>query len=198
LQSTFPRFIALMAAPGNGSAMLRRSKVVEFFAELPASLFSMEAGATADHWSRRLGALGHSVRLIPPAYVKPFVKRQKNDAADAEAICEAVTRPSMRFVPLKSAEQQGVLMLHRTRDLLIRQRTMLSNALRAHMAEFGIVEKLGGAGLEALIALIESKDYGFPSIAAKGCSFWSGRSGIRMSASPRSRSASTPGIDRVR
>ena len=93
-----------------------------------------------------LGALGHLVRLIPPAYVKPFVKRQKNDAADAEAICEAVSRPTMRFVPLKSAEQQAVLVLHRARDLLIRQRTMLSNALRAHIAEFGIVEKLGAVG----------------------------------------------------
>ncbi len=97
------------------------------------------------------------MKLIPPAYVKPFVKRQKNDAADAEAICEAVMRPSMRFVPLKSAEQQGVLMLHRTRDLLIRQKTMLTNALRGHMAEFGIIDKLGRTGLTALMALIEDE-----------------------------------------
>ena len=112
---------------------LRRAEVVGFFAKLPPILIGMEACATSHHWARQLGALGHLVRLIPPAYVKPFVKRQKNDAADAEAICEAVCRPTMRFVPLKSAEQQAVLVLHRARDLLIRQRTMLSNALRAHM-----------------------------------------------------------------
>lgn len=111
---------------------LRRSEVIRFFVNLPAALIGMEACATAHYWARELERLGHTVRLIPPSYVKPFVKRQKNDAADAEAICEAVSRPSMRFVPLKSAEQQGVLVLHRTRDLLIRQRTMLANALRAH------------------------------------------------------------------
>ena len=108
----------------------------------------MEARATSHHWARQLARFWPLVRLIPPAYVKPFVKRQKNDAAE-RAICEAVCRPTMRFVPLKSAEQQAVLVLHRPRDLLIRQRTMLSNALRAHMAEFGIIEKLGAAGLEA-------------------------------------------------
>jgi len=95
----------------------------------------MEACATAHYWARELTALGHSVKLMPPAYVKAYVKRNKNDAADAEAICEAVTRPSMRFVPVKDAEQQSVLMLHRARSLLVRQRTMLVNALRAHMAE---------------------------------------------------------------
>lgn len=136
---------------------LRRAEVVDFFSELAPCLVGMEACATAHHWGRQLKALGHEVRLMPPAYVKPFVKRQKNDAADAEAICEAVLRPSMRFVPLKSAEQQGVLMLHRTRDLLIRQKTMLTNALRAHLAEFGIVEKLGRTGLELLIALVETE-----------------------------------------
>ena len=135
---------------------LRRSEVIGFFAKLPSSVIGLEACATSHHWARALLALGHQVRLIPPAYVKPFVKRQKNDAADAEAICEAVSRPSMRFVPVKSAEQQGVLVLHRTRDLLIRQRTMLANAFRAHLAEFGIVEKLGGAGLESLIAQVEA------------------------------------------
>ena len=145
---------------------LRRAEVVGFFAKLPPILIGMEACATSHHWAQQLGALGHLVRLIPPAYVKPFVKRQKNDAADAEAICEAVCRPTMRFVPLKSAEQQAVLVLHRARDLLIRQRTMLSNALRAHMAEFGIIEKLGAAGLEALIVRIvanEAED--LPSLA---------------------------------
>jgi transposase len=134
---------------------LRRSEVIDFFTNMAPCLVGLEACATAHYWGRRLKALGHEVRLIPPAYVKPFVKRQKNDAADAEAICEAVMRPSMRFVPLKSVGQQSVLMLHRTRDLLIRQKTMLTNALRAHMAEFGIVEKLGRAGLATLIALIE-------------------------------------------
>jgi transposase len=135
---------------------LRRSEVIGFFAKLPSTVIGLEACATSHHWARSLLALGHQVRLIPPAYVKPFVKRQKNDAADAEAICEAVSRPSMRFVPVKSAEQQGVLVLHRTRDLLIRQRTMLANAFRAHLAEFGIVERLGGAGLESLIAQVEA------------------------------------------
>lgn len=103
----------------------------------------MEACATSHYWAREIAALGHEVRLIPPAYVKPYVKRQKNDAADAEAICEAVTRPNMRFVPVKTEEQQGVLVLHRSRDLLMRQRTMLINAIRAHFAEFGIVAAQG-------------------------------------------------------
>ncbi|QXX76127.1 IS110 family transposase [Methylovirgula sp. HY1] len=148
---------------------LRRSEVLGFFAKLPPTLIGMEACATSHHWARELGALGHLVRLIPPAYVKPFVKRQKNDAADAEAICEAVSRPSMRFVPLKSAEQQGVLVLHRTRDLLIRQRTMLSNAFRAHLAEFGAIEKLGRAGLEHLLAQIEADEIdAVPSTAREG------------------------------
>lgn len=145
---------------------LRRSEVIRFFVKLPAALIGMEACATAHYWARELERLGHTVRLIPPSYVKPFVKRQKNDAADAGAICEANSRPSMRFVPLKSAEQQGVLVLHRTRDLLIRQRTMLANALRAHLAEFGIIEKLGEAGLDALILRIETDDVsGLPEIA---------------------------------
>ena len=113
---------------------LRRSSVLDFLRDLPTCLIGLEACATSHFWAREIGALGHEVRLIPPAYVKPYVKRQKNDAADAEAICEAVTRPNMRFVPVKSAERQGVLMLHRTRDLLMRQRTMLLNAARAHLA----------------------------------------------------------------
>ncbi len=148
---------------------LRRSEVIGFFAKLAPALVGMEACATSHYWARELVALGHSVRLIPPAYVKPFVKRQKNDAADAESICEAVSRPSMRFVPLKSAEQQGVLVLHRTRDLLIRQRTMLANALRAHMAEFGIIEKLGSAGLELLVKKILADEVsGVPAVAREG------------------------------
>ena len=116
---------------------LRRAQVLDYFRSLPPSLVGMEACATAHHWARELMALGHDVRLMPPGYVKPYVKRNKTDAADAEAIAEAVTRPTMRFVPVKSAESQAMLMLHRTRELLVRQRTMLATALRAHLAEFG-------------------------------------------------------------
>jgi transposase len=110
---------------------LRRGQVLEFLGKLPPCLVGMEACATSHHWARELKMLGHDVRLMPPSYVKAYVKRNKNDAADAAAICEAVGRPSMRFVPIKSAEQQAALMLHRRRDLLIRQRTQLINALRS-------------------------------------------------------------------
>lgn len=130
---------------------LRRADVLTFFGGLEPCLVGMEACATAHHWARELAGLGHTVRLMPPAYVKPYVRRQKNDAADAEAICEAVRRPTMRFVPVKSVDQQAVLMLHRTRTLLVRQRTMLANALRAHLAEFGIVVAQGLRSLGALI-----------------------------------------------
>jgi transposase len=116
---------------GAGAVVIRkrisRSKVLEFFATLPACLIGIEACPSAHHWSRELEGLGHSVKLMPPNYVKAYLKRSKNDANDAEAICEAVTRPSMRFVPIKTKEQQSALMLHRTRQLLVRQRTMLSN-----------------------------------------------------------------------
>ena len=122
---------------------LRRSQVPGFFSTLPPCLIGMEACATAHHWARTLMAFGHEVRLIPPAYVKPYLRRQKNDAADAAAICEAVTRPSMRFVPVKSPQQQSTLMLHGARDLLIGQRTALINALRGHFAELGIVVAQG-------------------------------------------------------
>ena len=122
---------------------LRRAEVLKFFRTLPPCLIGMEACATAHHWAREISALGHQVRLMPPSYVKAYVRRQKNDAADAEAICEAVTRPTMRFVPIKSAERQGVLVLHRTRELLVRQRTMLINAIRGHCAEFGIIAAQG-------------------------------------------------------
>src|SRR5436190_21227364 len=115
-----------------------RAKVLEFFAALPSCLVGIEACPSAHYWSRRLGGLGHTVRLMPPSYVKAYVKRSKNDANDAAAICEAVTRPSMRFVATKSEEQQSGLMLHRSRQLLVCQRTMLSNAIRGHMAELGI------------------------------------------------------------
>lgn len=138
---------------------LRRSEVIRFFAELPPCLVGMEACASAHHWARELMAIGHEVRLMPPAYVKPYVKRGKTDAADAEAICEAVTRPTMRFVAVKSVEQQAVLMLHKSRDLMVRQRTMLINALRGHLAEYGIVTGLGAGGVTAsLKALHEEQD----------------------------------------
>jgi transposase len=133
---------------------LRRSQVLALFETLPPCLIGMEACATAHHWARELGALGHDVRLMPASYVKAYVKRSKNDAADAAAICEAVTRPSMRFVPIKSVEQQAALMLHRARDLLIRQRTQLINALRAHLAELGMVAATGRDGVKKLIAIV--------------------------------------------
>ena len=122
---------------------LRRKEVLLFFGKLDPCLVGLEACATSHYWAREIERFGHVVRLMPPAYVKPYVKRNKNDMTDAAAICEAVTRPTMRFVPVKSAEQQSVLMLHRTRALLVRQRTMLSNAVRAHLAEFGIVTTQG-------------------------------------------------------
>ncbi|MBI1773967.1 MAG: IS110 family transposase [Proteobacteria bacterium] len=138
---------------------LRRADVLRFFGGLSPCLVGMEACASAHHWGRELTKLGHRVRLMPPAYVKPYVKRGKTDAADAEAIVEAVSRPTMRFVAVKTTDQQAVLMLHKVRDLLIRQRTMLINALRGHLAEFGIVAARGPGGVTAAIeALHESQD----------------------------------------
>ena len=146
-------------ADGEGRVVLRRKlrrgKVLAFFAGLPSCLVGMEACASAHYWARELQALGHKVRLIPPQYVRPFVKTNKNDAADAEAICEAVTRPTMRFTPAKSAEQQSVLMLHRARELLVRQRTMVINALRGHCAELGLIVAQGASRVEELVAIIE-------------------------------------------
>src|SRR6267143_1789143 len=133
---------------------LRRGQVMEFFKALPPCLIGMEACATAHYWARELTKLGHEVRLMPAKDVKAYVKRNKNDAADAEAICEAVRRPTMRFVRIKSAEQQGQLMQHRTRDVLIRQSTQIINALRAHLAELGIVAAQGNAGVNELRAIV--------------------------------------------
>lgn len=131
---------------------LRRGEVMRYFADLLPCVVGIEACGSAHHWARELTALGHEVRMIAPSYVKPYVKRgKKNDATDAEAICEAVQRPGMRFVSIKSAEQQGIMMLHRSRDLLIRQRTMLVNALRGHMAELGIVAPKGIWNAKALM-----------------------------------------------
>jgi transposase len=145
---------------------LKRRYVLAFFKKLPPSLVGIEACATSHHWSRQLQALGHTVRLIPPAYVKPYVKRQKNDAADAEAICEAVQRPSMRFVPTKTPEQQSCLMLHRTRHLFIRQQTAVINTIRAHLAEFGIVAPVGRNGVEELLyAVADQRDERIPEVA---------------------------------
>ena len=137
---------------------LTRSRLLQFFARQPACLVGMEACAAAHHWGRELRKLGHSVRLMPPSYVKPYVKRQKNDAADAEAICEAVTRPTMRFVEIKTCEQQGTLVLHRVRLMLTRQRTQLSNAIRGHMAEYGLVAPVGRNGLQRLITILDNLD----------------------------------------
>jgi transposase len=133
---------------------LRRSQVIAFFEALPPCLVGMEACATSHHWARELRKLGHEVRLMPAKDVKAYVKRNKNDAADAEAICEAVRRPTMRFVTVKTAEQQGQLMQHRVRDQLMRQRTQLINALRSHMAELGIVAAQGREGLKELLAIV--------------------------------------------
>src|ERR1700732_2429316 len=135
---------------------LRRSQVLAFFEALPPCLIGMEACATAHYWARELTKLGHRVRLMPAKDVRAYVKRNKNDAADAEAICEAVRRPTMRVVETKSAEQQGRLMLHRVRDLLMRQRTQVINALRAHLAELGITAAQGTAGVKELLKIIAS------------------------------------------
>lgn len=144
---------------------LRRAEVLGFFANLPPCLVGMEACATAHHWAREIGKRGHEVRLIPPAYVKPYVKRGKTDAADAEAIAEAVTRPTMRFVAVKSAEQQGVLMLHKTRDLLTRQRTALINALRGHVGELGIIAPQGAQNVAKLIQALRAAGEDVPELA---------------------------------
>jgi|SRR5262245_17628228 len=142
-----------------------RVKVLEFFAALPPCLVGIEACPTAHHWSRKLQTLGHTVRLMPPSYVKAYLKRSKNDANDAAAICEAVTRPSMRFVPTKSEQQQSALMLHRSRQLLVRQRTMLSNAIRGHMAELGIISAKGRHGTAELLEIITKEDDRIPTVA---------------------------------
>ena len=122
---------------------LSRAKMRAFFAGIAPCRVGMEACGSAHYWARELVAMGHEVVLMPPAFIKPYVKRGKNDAADAAAICEAMSRPDMRFVPVKSADQQAALMLHKTRELLVKQRTMSVNALRGHLAEFGLVAAKG-------------------------------------------------------
>jgi len=145
---------------------LKRRYVLAFFQKLPPCLADIEACASSHHWSRELQPLGHRLRLMPPAYVKPYVKRQKNDAADAEAICEAVRRPNMRFVETKTTEQQGCLMLHRTRHLFIRQQTAVINAIRAHLAEFGIVAPVRRNGVDQLLGVVaDANDKRLPAVA---------------------------------
>jgi transposase len=145
---------------------LKRRYVLAFFEKLPACLVGIEACASSHHWSRELKTLGHTVRLMPPAYVKPYVKRQKNDTADAEAICEAVTRANMRFLATKTPEQQSCLTLHRTRHLFIRQQTAVINVIRAHLAEFGIVAPVGRKGVEELLNVVtDASDKRLPVVA---------------------------------
>src|ERR1700675_802813 len=148
---------------------LKRRYVLAFFQKLPPCLVGIEACASSHHWSRELQAIGHTVRLMPPAYVKPYVKRQKNDMADAEAICEAVTRTNMRFVPTKSPEQQSCLMLHRTRHLFIRQQTAVINSIRAHLAEFGIVAPVGRKGVTELLHIVADPNDKRVSEVARAC-----------------------------
>jgi transposase len=144
---------------------LRRPQLLAFFAGQPSCTVAMEACAGAHYWGREIGKLGHAVRLIAPAYVRPFVKRQKNDAADAEAICEAAQRPTMRFVAVKSAAAQAAGMVFRTRDLLVRQRTQIINALRGHLAEFGIVAAQGPAHVVKLITAVKDPANPLPEAA---------------------------------
>jgi transposase len=157
----------------DGAVVIRkrvsRAKILELFAALPSCLVGIEACPSAHHWSRRLEALGHTVKLMPPSYVKAYLKRSKNDANDAAAICEAVTRPSMRFVPIKTEQQQSGLMLHRSRQLLVRQRTMLSNAIRGHMAELGLIAAKGRNGTAELLKIIDTaEDDRIPAAARFG------------------------------
>ena len=139
------------------SKKIGRGKLLDFFAAQPSCTVALEACGGAHHWARQLTQLGHEVRLIPPAYVKPFVKRQKNDAIDAEAICEAAQRPSMRFVAVKSEQQQAAGLVFRTRDLLVRQRTQLINAIRGHLTEYGWIAPKGPSHVAMLADLIEEE-----------------------------------------
>ena len=141
---------------------VRRNKLLEFFASLPPCLVGLEACGSAHHWARELVKLGHDARLMPPAYVKAYVRRQKNDAADAAAICEAVTRPSMRFVPLRSLENQAALMHHRVREMLVAQRTQVLNAVRGHLAEIGVIAAQGPKNARDLAKLIATDEDTLP------------------------------------
>ncbi|MBA8853850.1 transposase [Ochrobactrum intermedium] len=165
------RVFQVHAASADGGFVLRkklsRVHVMAFFQRLPSCTVAMEACATAHYWAREIGKLGHEVRLLPPAYVKPFVKRQKNDAADAEAIVEAAIRPSMRFVAPKTEKQQAACMVFRTRDLFVRQRTQLINALRAHLAEHGVIAPQGIANLAALMGIVDDDNNGLKRVVVE-------------------------------
>jgi transposase len=162
------RVFQVHGAAADGSVVFRkklpRTQLLSFLAQQPICTVAMEACATSHHWGREIATLGHAIRLIPPVYVKPFVKRQKNDAADAEAIAEAASRPTMRFVALKTEDQQARAMIFRTRDLLVRQRTQLINALRGHLAEHGVVAAQGIAHLIRLQQVIEGEQTGLPQV----------------------------------
>jgi hypothetical protein len=177
---------------------VRRGQVLKFFASLPPCLIGIEACASAHHWSRELQSLGHEVRLMPPAYVKPYVKRQKNDMADAEAICEAVTRPTMRLVETKTCEQQSILMLHRVRQMQVRQRTMLTNAIRAHLAEFGLVAKNGRESVDELLLMVRDGDERVPELARPVSWLWANNWCWSSARSWRWTDASLPVIAPVR
>ena len=165
------RVFQVHAAGSDGAVVLRRKlsrgQILAFFMELPKCIVAMEACATAHYWAREIGKLSHEVRLLPPAYVKPFVKRHKNDAADAEAIVEAALRPSMRFVVPKTESQQARSMIFRTRDLFVRQQTQLINALRAHLAEHGVIAPQGIANLALLSEIIEEGNLGLELVVVE-------------------------------
>lgn len=165
------RVLQVHGADATGNAIiqrkLRREEVLPFFAKLPPVLVGMEACGTSHYWGRELRAIGHDVRLIPPSYVKPYVVRQKNDAADAAGICEAVTRPSVRTTPIKSIEQQAARVLHRAHELLSRQRVTLINAIRGHMAEFGVLVPAGTQNLGRLMERISNPETALPSSVRK-------------------------------
>ena len=147
---------------------LSRAKTLGFFKSLSPCLVGMEACGGAHYWGREIAALGHETRLIPPIYVKPYVKRSKTDAADAAAICEAVDRPHMRFVPVKSEQGQAQALIYTTRGLLVAQRTALANALRSHLGEFGIIAAKGPEGLASLLAVLRAEDSRLPALAREG------------------------------
>ena len=155
------------AVDGTGKVIvakaLRRRELLAFFASLPPCLIGMEACGSAHHWGRELSALGHEVKLIPPAYVKPFVKRQKNDANDAAAIHETLSRPGLRFVKVRSVENQAVLMQHKAREMLVQQRTQLLNGLRGHLTEIGVIAAQGACNMRSLGALIHEGDESIPA-----------------------------------
>ena len=141
---------------------LKRAQLLKFFADLPAALIGMEACGSAHHWARELTKLGHEVKLMPAAYVKAYVRRNKNDTRDAEACCEAVGRPTMRFVPIKTVEQQCARAIHRSRNLMVRQRTQLANAIRGLLYEMGLISATGAGGMAALLRRIEAEDPAIP------------------------------------